>query len=83
MEFLGKLGHWNEVVITRRNNDGSKRKPDYIVCMDNINGYAIRAAKYFCIPIYVIYTNKYNEKQMHTETNGLVYGNDQDSKKRV
>ena len=81
-ETAKKNSRWNEVLITRRNNDGSKRKPDYIVCMDNINGYAIRAAKYFCIPIYVIHTNKYNEKQMHTETSGLVYDNDQDSKKR-
>ena len=37
-----------------RSSQGEKRKPDYILCMDDINKNSIKHAHYFDIPIYFI-----------------------------
>lgn len=40
--------------IIWRSTCGEKRKPDYILCLDNINKNSLMHAKYFNIPIYFI-----------------------------
>ena len=42
-----------ESVLWRTSN-GAKRKPDYILCIDDINDNSLKHAKYFNVPIYYV-----------------------------
>lgn len=52
------LNH-TEIVISRKDENGNKRKPNYIVCINYITEDSMRAAEYFHIPIYYIDKSKY------------------------
>ncbi len=59
--------NYNEVIINRKDKNGNRIRPDYIICFDKINDQSIKHAKYFEIPIYVINTQIYLEQNKEKE----------------
>ena len=49
----------NEVAFSRYNNDGTVKKPRFILCFDTVNNESIKHADYHKIPILIIRTKKY------------------------
>jgi len=52
---------YNEVAFNRYNSDGTRKKPNFILCFDNVNEASIKHAQYHQVPILIIQTKKYIE----------------------
>ena len=62
LESAGGSATYNEVLLRRYSKEGEPKRPDYIVCYDDISRAAKRHAAYFGVPIVLVETKKYEDR---------------------